>query len=256
MSLYSDLKSDFADIWKTSGMLTKFILGFSIFCTSSSLASLSDTIVKWRGFFLDAMQFYKSYITGPIRAVAEKLDLFFSDAEVDGLLIITILITSNIRSITENIEESELLRRMEKFAREHNVVFMATNKVDFASHGVDRSALETITLSKSASILIWVVIAIVFYGLYFYAGSSEFDHGHDTFFGFLVIYCVILLHLFFDYRASSTNCSAGASQKEVREVITAIMRKKLILFVSVPLASVLIVSVSAAVNAGFMKPLS
>jgi hypothetical protein len=63
------LKGDFSEveaIWSRSPWRVKAFLGISLFLASGSIASLSDTVFRWKGFVLDAVTFYRTYISGQL----------------------------------------------------------------------------------------------------------------------------------------------------------------------------------------------
>jgi len=65
MGLYNDFHEVFAK-WSKCSWLLKLWLALSLFLASGSIASLSDTVFKWKGFVLDGISFYRRFITAPI----------------------------------------------------------------------------------------------------------------------------------------------------------------------------------------------
>lgn len=70
------LKADFeevANVWHRAPWRVKVLLAVSFFLSTSSIASLSETVFKWKGFALDALNFYRSYIAHPLTAWMQQL---------------------------------------------------------------------------------------------------------------------------------------------------------------------------------------
>jgi hypothetical protein len=87
------LKADFqevATVWNQSSWRVRIYLALSAFLASGSIASLSETVFRWKGFMADAVLFYQTYISGPLHRV---LVLFFAHVPegVSHLLILSAL---------------------------------------------------------------------------------------------------------------------------------------------------------------------
>jgi hypothetical protein len=70
------LKGDFdeiAKVWSAAPWRVKVYLVLSAGLASSSVASLSEAIFKWKGFFLDALLFYRAWITTPMASAWSTL---------------------------------------------------------------------------------------------------------------------------------------------------------------------------------------
>lgn len=98
MSFKSDLE-EAKELWKNSSLITKFILGLSVFLTTGSVASLSDVVFKWKGFILDAIVAYRCFITEPISSIAKLIGLSYSNIQVDTLILLSILFVSSARAL-------------------------------------------------------------------------------------------------------------------------------------------------------------
>ena len=44
-----------------------------LFLSSTSLASLSESVIKWKGFVLDALTFYRAHVLHPLAEAAQNL---------------------------------------------------------------------------------------------------------------------------------------------------------------------------------------
>lgn len=62
MGLKGDLQ-EVASVWEKSSWRVKAYLLLSAFLASGSIASLSDTVFRWKGFLRDALLFYQAYIS-------------------------------------------------------------------------------------------------------------------------------------------------------------------------------------------------
>ena len=66
------LKADLDEVtqhWKRSPWRVKIFLLVALFLSTSSLASLSDAVFKWKGFILDALIFYREHISQPLAEI-------------------------------------------------------------------------------------------------------------------------------------------------------------------------------------------
>jgi hypothetical protein len=64
------LKADLDEVrlaWPGYPWRLKIWLVLSAFLASASIASLSETVVKWKGFILDAVMFYQTWIADPFQ---------------------------------------------------------------------------------------------------------------------------------------------------------------------------------------------
>ena len=65
------LRGDFAElnaVWKGAPLRVKLFLVLSGFLASGSIASLSETILKWKGFIAVGVSFYRETIRNPVAA--------------------------------------------------------------------------------------------------------------------------------------------------------------------------------------------
>lgn len=65
MGLKADI-DEVLDHWERATWRGRILLGLALFVSSTSLASLSESVAKWKGFFLDAINFYRSWISEPL----------------------------------------------------------------------------------------------------------------------------------------------------------------------------------------------
>lgn len=74
--------------WRDGSTTTKVLICFSTFMTFSSLASLSDTIVKWKGFILDGINFYRTWVSLPLINIIQSFGLNFNQSSLDFMVIL------------------------------------------------------------------------------------------------------------------------------------------------------------------------
>jgi hypothetical protein len=72
MGLKGDLQ-EVATVWEKSSWRVKTYLLLSAFLASGSIASLSDTVFRWRGFIRDALFFYQTYVSDQLLRVLHFL---------------------------------------------------------------------------------------------------------------------------------------------------------------------------------------
>lgn len=103
MSLTSDI-SEAKKLWKESSWILRCTIVLSVFLTTSSITSMSDAIVGWRGFILDGLLFYRNWITSPVEALFALVYLDgISQQEIDIAIIITIPLIAEIRMKNEQV---------------------------------------------------------------------------------------------------------------------------------------------------------
>jgi hypothetical protein len=87
---------EIATIWSQSTWRIKFGLALSLFLASGSIASLSDTVFRWKGFINDAVGFYHIHISGQLFRL---LQIFASASKgiPDLIILSTLLIGANVR---------------------------------------------------------------------------------------------------------------------------------------------------------------
>ena len=90
------LKGDFEEIstlWTSAPWRVRLYLVLSGFLATTSIAALSETIVKWKGFFKTGLIFYRENLSTPLQHIAESVSGFsppkeFADYAVVQLLVI------------------------------------------------------------------------------------------------------------------------------------------------------------------------
>lgn len=68
MGLKGDIE-EVKTVWSKSAWWVRCWLALSAYLAVSSIASLAETVVKWKGFFQDAINFNKTWINSPLRNI-------------------------------------------------------------------------------------------------------------------------------------------------------------------------------------------
>jgi len=72
--------------WSKSSWLFRGWLCLSGYLGISSIASLADTVIKWKGFVLDAIIFYRSLVGHPITNLLQPLNMHLSIVGTDVII--------------------------------------------------------------------------------------------------------------------------------------------------------------------------
>lgn len=75
-------------------------LALSVFLASGSIASISETVAKWKSFFLDSVNFYRQYVSLPIHDfLTVQLGFEVTRTISDCLVLLGILVSVNMRVV-------------------------------------------------------------------------------------------------------------------------------------------------------------
>lgn len=98
------LKGDFDELvssYKNVSLPSRLFLIVSFFISVSSIASLADTIFKWKGFIADLLLFYREFVVEPIINTSSKVGFNFSNNEIHACLLLTITINIGMRLLAK-----------------------------------------------------------------------------------------------------------------------------------------------------------
>ncbi len=116
MGLKADL-DEVTQYWDRSPWRVKVFRFVSLFLATSSLASLSEVVFKWKGFILDALVFYRSNFSQP---ASEFLTGVFArplpDSFIDGAVLLGLFHGALIRAL--------LLRHVKRSSRISDVGYL------------------------------------------------------------------------------------------------------------------------------------
>ena len=96
MSIIKDIE-EAKKLWGDASLPIKGIIVVSLFITVSSVASLSELVFRWKGFFLDALEFYRKWVVIPIVDFFKPFDIVWSRAEADVVILGWITVVSWVR---------------------------------------------------------------------------------------------------------------------------------------------------------------
>lgn len=98
MGLKSDLE-EAKKMWVNSSLLMKLFIITSLFITTSSMASLSDAIFKWKGLILDGIDFYHNYVADPAIQLLALIGLQYSPLDVNVFILVSLYAGSYFRTV-------------------------------------------------------------------------------------------------------------------------------------------------------------
>ncbi|MEM6720328.1 MAG: hypothetical protein AAF611_13465 [Bacteroidota bacterium] len=98
MGLLGDI-DEVKKVWKNSSRSFKGFIIIASFFTFSPIASLADILFQYKGFILDAILFYRTYITEPLRKLLNEFNLVFPKYVIDTVILTLIVSASSVRLI-------------------------------------------------------------------------------------------------------------------------------------------------------------
>jgi hypothetical protein len=98
MGLKDDL-IEAKELWTNSSWVMKCIIGISMFLTISSVTSLSDVFFGWKGFILDGVEFYRTYLIGPVVYLISVFGVKLQPLDIDAFIVIILFVVSYWRAI-------------------------------------------------------------------------------------------------------------------------------------------------------------
>lgn len=96
MGLKQDIEET-RELWKESSLLFKVVILLSTFLTISTITSLADVIFGWKGFILDAVIFYRTWITALIGKLLGYFGIYYTRSAIDYLTLVGLLNVSAAR---------------------------------------------------------------------------------------------------------------------------------------------------------------
>jgi hypothetical protein len=96
MGLKGDLH-EVATVWNQSSWRVKIYLALSAFLASGSIASLSDTVFRWKGFVSDALSFYQTHISDQLLWVLQFGFRHVPRGASDLLILSALYVSANLR---------------------------------------------------------------------------------------------------------------------------------------------------------------
>jgi hypothetical protein len=156
------LKADVDEVtsyWNRAPWRVRIVLILVLFISSTSFASLSESVIKWRGFLLDALNFYRAHVLRPLAEAAQNLvghplsTTFLDNAVLYGVFFAA-------------LTRARLLRNSSKLEKARHVFFMGALYVGMLLH------LSGLRDSPGAT-TIWVMYPLFLFTAYFITKGAE-----------------------------------------------------------------------------------
>ncbi|HIF5692802.1 TPA: hypothetical protein ACX3DQ_003909 [Vibrio parahaemolyticus] len=96
MGFHSDYE-EILSAFHRVGPLQKVLLILSFFMSISAIASLSETIFKWKGFILDAVAVYQDCFVAPIVEYSALFGLHYEQHEVHSAVLLSTMVVLGMR---------------------------------------------------------------------------------------------------------------------------------------------------------------
>lgn len=106
MSIKSDIEET-KKVWKEASWPMKFVISVSLFLTTSSIASLSDTIFQWKYFIIDALEFYREFVISPFVKMSEFFSIDYSEEEANFIVLLTIFVGAWVRGFWLSLDANK-----------------------------------------------------------------------------------------------------------------------------------------------------
>ncbi len=156
------LKTDVEEVthyWGRAPWRVRIVLVLILFLSSTSLASLSESVIKWRGFLLEALTFYRQHVLRPIAEVARQVvghplpTVFVDNAVFYGLF---------FAALTRAL----LLRNSSRVNQAADIVFMS---MVYALMLWNLTGLR----DSPGEITVWAVYPLLLFNAYFITKGGE-----------------------------------------------------------------------------------
>ncbi|WP_133468279.1 hypothetical protein [Paraglaciecola marina] len=115
MSLFGDGKET-KNLWTKATTGEKWFLFLSSFLSATSIATLAESIIKWRGFIRTGVEFYDSYFIEPICSLFDTLNINISVFEITSSILLVIAFRAvNLSKIEANSFVEFILNKTKQF---------------------------------------------------------------------------------------------------------------------------------------------
>ena len=86
--------------WQSASWRTRIVLLLSLFIASGSVASISETVAKWKGFILDGIALYRTLVSEPLAAMFSLLaEIQISAWFADVISLAALILSAMVRAI-------------------------------------------------------------------------------------------------------------------------------------------------------------
>ncbi|HDY8072294.1 TPA: hypothetical protein RQK93_004596 [Vibrio vulnificus] len=121
------------ELYKKAGSLNRIFIMISFFLSVSSIASLSESIFKWKGFILDAVDFYQHCIAEIIINYAGSVGLSYTQNQVHSAVILSIAVSLGMKMfILDQLKFAEVMRDKYNFEVTPKINFFRIQAVAYS----------------------------------------------------------------------------------------------------------------------------
>lgn len=176
MALHDDILNA-KKLWIESSTLTRCFIGFSMFLSTSSVASLSKTLIEWKGFIKDGLEVTESLVYNPLQGLCVEIAEYFEIEVFEGfatcLVLFSLCFAALLRSRNKDFEFTVILdiRLKAKFSKVFRflVVLYGLSFIPIASHFASESRFieDGFALFIYIAFVIaspWLSVLILFWG--------------------------------------------------------------------------------------------
>ncbi len=109
MAFYDDRKSVIQD-WPKSTKKEKCWMVLSTLIAVASVATLVDSLIVWKGLFIEGLQVYELYITRPVKLVFMMVNINISNSDINILIICSLILKGGLK--IQNDHMSDFFRKV------------------------------------------------------------------------------------------------------------------------------------------------
>jgi hypothetical protein len=110
MGLLGDIKET-TENWKEKSISFKLISILGFFLAISSITSLADTIIGWKGFIKDGLNFYQTFFSKSIKELISFSRFSYTSVDIDTLTFISLSFITILRQAYLECKNEEIPRK-------------------------------------------------------------------------------------------------------------------------------------------------
>lgn len=169
MGFSEDINNSIKD-WKKSSLIWKIITVIAVFFAISSITSLSEVVIGWKGFLLDGVEFYRSVIKRPVNNFFGSIGLNFTSFFLDQLFLVLFLFTIMLRARIQMYKAGE-----EDFTSIMSILLFQAINLFLIMYGANNSKSFFIDwISMSMFILLFIMNSAQIIGISAIKGSYKY----------------------------------------------------------------------------------
>jgi len=100
LTINNDIK-EVQKVWSQSATFVKIWMTISVFLSISSIASIADVVIKWKGFILDGINFHENFVITPMQSILLNTGLQLESIQINFILIAAISLIGLFKLDTE-----------------------------------------------------------------------------------------------------------------------------------------------------------